>query len=197
MSITEGEQTRSYERWVQSRLEETTFQHVLSVAEYMRKLATDQALDQTEAVTAALLHDSCKAMTHKDLLDHARDFGLHISVAQHARPGLLHGPVAAEVARDAFDISEAVYDAIFWHTTGRPGWNTLGMTLFLADFCEPLRTFPEAAVARQRFEEEGFMAALRYAAFEKLVHVEKKASHDPTTAAFYSWLCPEDDDEHA
>lgn len=191
------EPLRTYERWVRPRIEKKTFEHVRSAAAYMRILAADQGLDETEAVAAALLHDACKALSHGELLDLARAHGLHISAAQHARPGLLHGPVAAELAREQFGIPDAVYDAVFWHTTGRPGWSTLGMALFLADFAEPTRSFPEAAIARQRFEQEGFLPALYYVALEKLIHVEKKASHDPTTAAFYAWLCPEENHERS
>ena len=46
------------------------------------------------------------------------------------------------MARELFHISDEIYEAIRWHTTGKPDMSTLEKILYLADFIEPTRDFP-------------------------------------------------------
>jgi predicted HD superfamily hydrolase involved in NAD metabolism len=140
-------------------------------------------------VTAALLHDACRAWDNETLLARAREYALPISPAQHAKPNLLHGPVAAEEARRDLAIDDPdIYEAIYWHTTGRPGMGRLAQALYVADFSEPNRKYPEAAIARHLLQEQGLDAALRYVAEQKSGHLAKKEIVDPATAEFLAWL---------
>ena len=98
-------------------------------------------------------------------------------------------PVAAKMVERELGIDDVeVLDAIYWHTTGKPDWNNVGLALYFSDFSEVNRPRPEAARAREILERDGFEAALRYAAEAKLGYVEKKFTLDPTTAAFAKWL---------
>ena len=47
----------------------------------------------------------------------------------------------AILARDRFGEPDDVYEAIFCHTTGKPGMTTLDKILYLADYMEPNRDF--------------------------------------------------------
>ena len=55
---------------------------------------------------------------------------------QHALK-LLHAKTGAAVARDIFGVKDAVYEAIRWHTTGKPDMTLLEKVIYLADYIEP------------------------------------------------------------
>ena len=57
---------------------------------------------------------------------------------QHALK-LLHAKTGAAVARDIFGVKDAVYEAIRWHTTGKPDMTLLEKVIYLADYIEPTR----------------------------------------------------------
>lgn len=179
-----------YLELLRARLPGHTLRHSVSVAGLMQHLAPLLGLPLEEAVTAGLLHDSCKAMKKDELLARADEYGLPMTEAHLNRPQLLHGPVAAEECRRNLGLrSPDLYEAIQWHTTGKPGLNRLGQALYFADFSEPFRAHEEAAVARTVLEAQGFDPALHYVAKAKLGMLEKKGKAiDPVTKAFCSWL---------
>lgn len=189
MSILKAPRAAEFIALLHQHLSESTLRHVISVAAWMDAFAAEAGIDSVEAVYVGLLHDLCKKWRKDDLLKAAGEFGLAIDPSQRKRPKLLHGPVAAEIAKRHFGLdSEAVYEAIYWHTTGRSGLGRLGQALYFADFSEPFRTMPEAKVARDILRKEDFDAALRYVAKNKLEYVRRKADCDPATAEFLTWL---------
>jgi hypothetical protein len=107
---------------IQDRLKPKTLHHVLGVTELMLHVAPEIGISLEDAAAAGLLHDSCKYMNPQQLLEAAAEYAIPVNDAQRAKPALLHGPVAAEEAkRDLGVESDAVYEAIYWHTTGKPG----------------------------------------------------------------------------
>ena len=46
------------------------------------------------------------------------------------------------MARDLYGVTDAVYDAIRWHTTGKPDMTLLEKIIYMADYIEPTRDFP-------------------------------------------------------
>ena len=68
-------------------------------------------------------------------------YGIMLSIAERETPALLHALTGAELARELFGVSDAVYGAIRWHTTGRPDMSLLEKILYLADYVEPTRDF--------------------------------------------------------
>jgi len=176
-------------RLLRERLRGKTVNHSISTARFMASYATEAGITAGQALTTGLLHDLCKDMRGHALLAAAEAYGIEVSDIQRLKPKLLHGPVAAEECRRSHLIDDdAVYEAIYWHTTGRPGLGKLGLALYLADFAEPLRRISEAAEARSMLEAEGFHKALLFASNAKLDHLRKKGVHDPTTGRFQAWL---------
>jgi predicted HD superfamily hydrolase involved in NAD metabolism len=175
---------------IRARLPEKRLRHVLGVAALAVELAARFGLDAAKLETAALLHDLCRTISNEGMLERAEHYGLPIGALQRRKPMLLHGPVAAEECLHTLGITDPeIYEAIYWHTTGKPGLCRLGQALCLADFSEPNRDYPEAAQARVLLDTEGFDAALRYVAEQKARHAESKPSGaDPNTHAFAAWL---------
>ena len=171
------------------RLPKKTYDHCVSVAEFMVSYSDAAGITEEQAVTAGLLHDLCKAMKGPALLDAVEKRGIEVPDLHRKKTTLLHGPVAAaECQNDLGVTDDDVYEAIFWHTTGRPNWNNVGLALYVADFSEPLRTIPEAVEARKRLEERGFGETVRYVTAQKQAYVARKFSLDPVTKAFGGWV---------
>ncbi len=178
-----------YRALLAERLSDKTFRHCVSVAEHMLSFTDAAGIDPQQAVTAGLLHDLCKAMQGPELIHAAEGYGIDITPLYRASPTLLHGPVAAEECRRELGLEDLeVYDAIYWHTTGKADWNRVGLALYVADFSEPLRTMPEAAEARALLDNEGFDAALRFVAATKVAYVRERFTLDPDTEAFAEWV---------
>jgi len=179
---------KEYLQSLRERLSDVRVSHCVFTAEYISSFAVGLGIPHDDAVTAGLLHDYCRDLNKEDMLKQARYYRLPISESQMEKPSLLHGAVAAETCRREFGISDEVYEAIYWHTTGCPGLGVLGQALYVADFAEPTRKFREAAEARARLRKQGFESALLYVAEMKLVFCQDKKVIDPNTQAFLLWL---------
>ncbi len=182
--------TEEFLALLRARVKPKTFRHCVSTAEFMLEHADALPIDDhEEAVTTGLLHDLCKNLSAPDMLDTACRYGIAPTDVQRGNPGLLHGPVAAEECRRTLGISDdAVYEAVYWHTTGHRGMGALALALYLADFAEKCRSHPEAKEARDVLAAAGFHAALRFTARKKLEHVLTKSVVDPATEDFSHWV---------
>jgi predicted HD superfamily hydrolase involved in NAD metabolism len=186
MATYPGRHSEAILRLLRERLPDKTFAHVCSVTDILLDLAPHVDATPEQAAEAGLLHDLCKAFGAAELRAHAESLGLNEYLDE---PNLLHGPAAAAEAEQRLGITDPdVLDAVRWHTTGRPGWSPLGLALYVADFSEPLRKHPQAAVAREKFEQEGFVAALRYVADEKTRRAREKFGASPMNEAFAEWI---------
>lgn len=189
MTLLETPRAEEYFVLLRKRLDDETYQHSISSAQFMLAIADEIGATPEKATVTGLLHDLGKGFDDGQLLEAARAYGLTPNEVQRVNPKLLHGPVGAEEARRRLGVvDDEVCEAIYWHTTGRPGFCRLGLGLYLADFAEPLRTHPEAAVAREILEEQGFEEAVLFAAREKLRHILMQPSVDPASKSFYKWL---------
>jgi len=174
---------------LEGRLKPKLVRHCRGVAEMLLAIGERKGLDPLRCIEAGLLHDSCKHLKKRGYLEAADHWGIAVNDIARQKPMLLHGPIAAEEARHVHGLdSEDVYEAIYWHTTGQPGLNPLGLGLYVADFCEPNRPYPEAAEARARLEADDFPAVLAFVAATKLAFIQAKDAVDPMTAAFHAWV---------
>jgi len=176
-------------RLLRERVSGKTASHCIFTAEYLSSFAPKLGVTNDQAVTAGLMHDLWKGADEEAYLAEAAKYGIAPNDAQKQKPKLLHGPIAAEECRRKLGIDDpAIYEAIYWHTTGRPGLGTLGLALYVADFAEPTRTMAEAAEARTMLRKAGFNPTLRYVAEQKILHIRKKTSVDPVSEEFYAWV---------
>jgi predicted HD superfamily hydrolase involved in NAD metabolism len=189
MPIVSVPRYREFVSLLRKRLPGKRASHCIFVAEYIGSFAAKAGVDHDRAVTAGLLHDLCRTLTNEEMIQRARAYEIPIDDIAAERPILLHGPVAAEEIRRELDVDdEEIYEAIYWHTTGRPGLGRMGQALYVADFAEPTRTYPEAARTREILRADGFDAALRFVAETKSMMASKKATRSPDGEAFLLWL---------
>ena len=128
--------------------------HVLGTEEEAVRLARRYGVDEREARTAALLHDCTKKLGIDEQLALCEQYGVHLDEMQTWALKLQHAITGAEVARDVFGVSDAVYEAIRWHTTGKADMTALEKVIYLADYIEPTRDFPGVEELRKAVYED-------------------------------------------
>ena len=115
--------------------------HVAGVESTAVRLAARWGEDPDRAAVAGILHDITKAFKREKQLKLCEKYGIMLDNAERENPALLHARTGAELARELFGVSDAVYDAIRWHTTGKPDMTVLEKIIYLADYTEPTRNF--------------------------------------------------------
>ena len=140
---------------VKDKLPEKRFNHSLRVAETAVKLAEIYDGDKDKAELAVILHDYCKyddlgsmyqIVTQNELDSNLLSYGSEI----------LHGPVAAIIMNQQFDVTdEEVLLAIKNHTTGRAQMTKTEKLIFIADYIEPGRQTPGVEEIRDLAYNQG------------------------------------------
>ena len=115
--------------------------HVMGVEEEAVKLAQRWGADPELARRAGILHDCTKYYELPEQLDICEEYGVRLDALEQKAVKLLHSKTGACIARGVFGQPDAVYDAIFWHTTGKADMTTLEKVLYIADYMEPNRDF--------------------------------------------------------
>ena len=175
--------------FARERLSAKRYGHTLRVADTAEVLARAHGLDPDRARLAGLLHDTAREVSSEEFLDLAERWGLPVGGPERESPKLLHGPVAAELARRKLGARDReVLDAVREHTTGRPGMGPLSLVLYVADKIEPARDYPSVGRLRSLARED-----LRAAAAESLrrsiAHNEERGrpTH-PASIETLAWL---------
>jgi predicted HD superfamily hydrolase involved in NAD metabolism len=125
------------------------------------ELAPVFGADPKKAVIAAILHDIARGYTPAELLRVARSQGIMVRTADVVSPILLHGKIAAAIARECGITDASILDAIAWHVTGRPGWTSLEKVVYLADKVEENRDYPGVQEVRELVRAGKPVTALR------------------------------------
>ena len=175
------------QQYLSDKLSEKRFQHVLSVQELTVDLARVHGANVWHANLAALLHDSAKWMSSKELYSEIERYGIRLDPVEKANPSLLHPLIGVKLAIEKFTVTELeVLEAIRNHTTGSPSMGVLSQVLYVADFAEPTRTHEEAAVARE-LAYASLRQAVHYVARTEIVYLlEKGVLIHPNTLHTYN-----------
>ena len=116
--------------------------HVLGVEQEAIRLAERYGGDVHKARVAALLHDCTKHLNLQDQLALCEKYHIELDDMEQWALKLLHSKTGAAIARDVYGVDDEIYDAIFYHTTGRVNMTKLEKIVYLADYIEPSRDFP-------------------------------------------------------
>lgn len=123
-------------------LDEKRIAHVAGCESEAVRLSQCWGEDPEVCAEAGILHDITKRLSYEEQLKLCEKYGMMCDIAELERPKLLHARTGAALARDRFGVTDAVYEAIRWHTTGKPDMNLLEKIVYLADYIEPTRDFP-------------------------------------------------------
>lgn len=150
-------QNKAWEKKLKKALSEDRYEHTLRVAERAYTLAEAHHYNQRKATVAGYLHDCAKNYKDSKLLKLADKYHIRISEAERNNTDLLHAKVGAYVTRDKFKVPDPdIFNAITYHTTGRPSMSVLEKILYISDYTEPGR------------RDRGRMEAIRKLSFQDL-----------------------------
>lgn len=153
------QQSLSPQRWIHS-------QGVSMVACH---LAEQYGAHKEKAQIAGLLHDCAKELSLAMMQEVVNDIKEDIPPVVMQSRALLHGPAGSVWAEKEYGITDSeIKQAIYFHTTGRPGMSILEKIVFLADYIEPSRNFPGVDTLRKAAEKSLDAGVL--AAYDSTIH---------------------------
>ena len=134
------------------------FAHTAAVEDMVIRLATLYCPGEIPALrAAALLHDITKeydVRTHMTLLTEA---GETLAPGEEFSHKTFHARTAVLLIPDNYPAfnCEVVVNAVRWHTTGREGMTITEKLLYLADYIDESRLFPDCVRLRSFFWDAG------------------------------------------
>lgn len=158
--------------------------HVLGCEQEAISLARRWGADWQDAAEAAILHDITKKFELNEQLLLCGEYGIIPDETEKKSTKLLHAKTGAAVARERFGASNEVYNAIRWHTTGRPDMSLLEKVIYMADYIEPTREF-EGVEQLRRLAYEDLDRAMLLGFEMSLEEILQRgeAPHEATAAA--------------
>lgn len=117
------------------------YAHSISVAITAINLGTVYNANLDDCMVGGILHDYCKCVPIDEMIKQCEKENVPLSEEDKKAVGCLHGFLAANVCKKKFGVNDAVYNAIYFHTCGKPNMTILEKVIFVADFIEPLRAF--------------------------------------------------------
>jgi predicted HD superfamily hydrolase involved in NAD metabolism len=181
--------TENAEAFARARLSEKRFGHTLRVADTAADLARIHRLDEDRVRLSALIHDAAREIGPEEFLRLAQEWTLPVGEPERQSPKLLHGPVAAELARRELGVrDEEVLEAVRVHTTAKPEMGPLALTLYVADKIEPARDYPSVERLRKVAREDLHTAATE-ALRRAIAHNEGRGKDvHPSSREALEWL---------
>lgn len=163
--------------------------HIKGTEEEAVRLAARWGVDETLARRAAILHDCTKYLELDEQLALCAKYGVELDELERRAVKLLHSKTGACIAKHVFGEDEQVYQAIFWHTTGKADMSMAEKVIYLADYIEPTRDFdgvePLRALAYENIDKALLMGM-------EMTIEEMTQRGNPihrNTQAARDWLC--------
>ncbi|TDM42619.1 HD domain-containing protein [Macrococcoides goetzii] len=145
---------------VEEKLPKKRYEHSIRVAETALKMADIFDGDKDIVEMAGILHDYAKYDELSKLYQAVTKYNLDNDLLSY-NSEILHGPVAAAYMMDKHEIDSEIYNAIYYHTTGRAGMGLNEKIIFISDYIESGRTQPGVDDIRKIvFEEKNLDKAI-------------------------------------
>ena len=130
-------------------LTEKRWQHSLGVA-YSAKILAQLYGEEIEKVEiAAILHDCAKCLEKEQMENYIRKYKIPLDCVEKKEIELVHGRVGAYIAKYEYGVKdEEILSAITYHTTGKENMSKIEKIIYLADFIEPNRDYPNVDILR-------------------------------------------------
>lgn len=167
---------------------------MVRVARCADVLAQRHGLDAGKARLAGMLHDLARLYSNDRLLSECELRAMPIGPFERANPLVLHAPLGARLAGEAFGVRDpAILSAIEKHTVAGPEMSPLDCVLYLADGLEPGRDF-EARERLWRLAFDDLNGAMRETIANTLIYLQRKglAAAPQTMAAARAFGVPEE-----
>lgn len=128
--------------------------HIRGTEETAVELALRWGADPEKMRRAAILHDCTKYLSLEEHLAICDRYGIELDEMERGSEKLLHSKSGAALAKYIFGQDDEIFSAILYHTTGRADMSLAEKILYLADYMEPCRDFPEVEEMRKLAYED-------------------------------------------
>lgn len=163
-------------------------QHILGTEVTAVELAKRWGADVDLCRRAAILHDCTKYWTLEEHLACCEQYGVALDEMERHAEKLLHAKTGACIAREVYGQPQAVYDAIFYHTTGKADMTLMEKILYMADYIEPKRDF-EGVEELRRLAATDLDAAVLLGCEMSIAEMEERGYQvHPNTKGARDWL---------
>ena len=130
--------------------------HTYAVENEIKRLGEIYGFNETEMLklrASALLHDITKEIPTDGQIEFCKQRGIKITDDDKRSPKLFHSLTGAYLSRELYPdlVDDTVFGAILYHTSGRPNMTLFEKLLYLADYIEETRTFPDCITLRDYF----------------------------------------------
>ena len=139
---------------VMQTLSPKRFRHTVAVEDMVARLSALYCPEETDRLrVAALLHDLTKEWTAEQHMETLIGHGIRVTEQDRLAPKTLHARSAAVLIPERFPEwnDPTVLSAVRWHTTGRADMTLTEKLLYLADYIDESRTFPNCVILRRYF----------------------------------------------
>lgn len=174
---------------LKSVLKPERYTHSKGVEALAVKLAEIHGADVQKARIAGLLHDSAKNLDKSVMAEIIGKITDDKNITEF--PPLWHGPVGAYLLKREYGVDDAeIYDAVFYHTTGKKDMSLLTKIIYIADATEPGRDrYFDWAESCRKIAEEDIDAALLETVDRSVISViSRKLAVNPATVELHNEL---------
>ena len=171
-----------------SMVKEKRVKHIRGTEEEAVRLAKRWGADETMARRAGILHDCTKYLELEEQLELCRKYGVELDELEQVAVKLLHSKTGACMARYVYGQEDDIYEAIFWHTTGKADMSLLEKILYIADYMEPTRDFPGVERLRELAGRDLDAAVLAGCEMSIAEMAERGLPVHPNTIRARDWL---------
>lgn len=171
---------------LRTTLKDERFSHTMGVVDSAESLALRYGCDVTKARIAALCHDCAKNLDAAELKKLCKQYKIRLDNVAKCDSRLLHAYVGAYIARDNFGVTDPdIFDAIYYHTTGKRDMSLLCKIIFLADLIEPGRKEPAELdeIRREAYNDLDRAVIMEFDATIRHVVEKKRLLHPDTVKA--------------
>ncbi len=111
------------------------------------KFAKKFEVDKKEARITGLFHDIARDLKEPKIRSYAIKFGYEPDYYEKRNILLLHGAASCYILEEENIGNDRIYSAILKHTIAEKNMNSIEKLLYIMDFAEPKRKYPESKIA--------------------------------------------------
>lgn len=131
----------SAKKYLENNLTEKRYIHSLGVMKKARELAEIYGENKEEAAFAGLIHDIAKEFSKEKILDYSKKHNIEIDDVEKEQLGLMHAKLGASIAKEKYNASKKIQNAILYHTTGNKKMDRFAKIIYVADKVEENRVY--------------------------------------------------------
>lgn len=180
---------------LEKSLDSKRYEHTLGVEFTAAALAMRYNGSVYNAQLAGLLHDCAKCLPIDKMLSICEKNQIDVTDIEKRNSSLLHSKVGSFLAEKEYGVTDSdVLNAIYNHTTGRPGMSLLEKIVFVADYIEPGRMNAPNLQEIRKLAFTNLEQAMVRILQDTLSYLnENDGEIDSMTARTYAYYCEEVD----